>query len=165
MLTVGPRKDIREANKDKNNSLEESNFLHNEQYGFREGRSTEHAIMAALDRVREVKNRGHYQVLISVDIKGAFDNIQWDFIKTTIRNAQIESGFIPLVDSYPSNRKVLFMDRNKAVKFAVSKGCPHGSCLGPLFWTLVADHILKKVTQSRRFTAFAYDFLLLEEAT
>lgn len=127
--------------------------------------------MAALDHEREVKSKRQYPVLVSVNIKGAFDNIQWHFIKVAMGKAPIEPGLVPLatrtycVDSYLCNRKVLFMDRNKVIRFNVRKECPQGSCLGPPFWTLVADHILKSVTQIRSYIAFADNFLLLENAT
>lgn len=50
------------------------------------------------------------------------------------------------------------------MSFKVFRGCPQGSCLGPLFWTLIADQILKKVSLRGDFVAFADDFLLLAAA-
>lgn len=87
--------------------LESNKFLHKAQYGFRECRSTEVAIISALDYVKEVKCKGLYPVLVSVDIKGAFENIQWNFVRAILREAPIDLGLISVIDSYLCNRKVL----------------------------------------------------------
>lgn len=56
-----------------------------------------------------------------------------------INRAPIDRGLVPLVESYLLERSVVFFDRNKKVRFKVFTGCPQGSCLVPLFWTLIAD--------------------------
>lgn len=49
--------------------LDRVGFLHDMQFGFREGRSTELANLVALDHVKEAKGRGDYPALVSLDIK------------------------------------------------------------------------------------------------
>lgn len=74
--------------------LERNKFLHDVQYCFRECRSTVHVIMAALDPVKYVNSKGHYPILVSVDIKGAFENIQWSFIREALREAPLDLGIL-----------------------------------------------------------------------
>lgn len=99
--------------------LDRVGYLHDEQCGFRENRSTESAILVALDHVRGAKGRGDYPALISLDIRRAFDSIDWDTIRSVVRQAPIDRGLVPLVNSYLTNRKVVFMDRNRRVSFKV----------------------------------------------
>ncbi|GBO43364.1 hypothetical protein AVEN_68409-1 [Araneus ventricosus] len=56
--------------------LEKNNRLSNLQYGFREGRSTEMAITKLLDIIHKGKASGDHVLVLSIDIKGAFNNIQ-----------------------------------------------------------------------------------------
>lgn len=143
--------------------LDSAGFLHDEQYGFRENRSTESAILVALDHVRNVMGR-EYPALVSLDIKGAFDFIDWGDINTVVSQAPIDKGLVPLISSYLTNRRVVFKDKNRWVNFRVKIGCPRGSCLGLLFWTLIADQTLKRISHLVTFIAFADDFLLLAAA-
>lgn len=71
---------------------------------------------------------------------------------------------VPFLGGVTNNTEVLFMDKNKIVRFWVDKGCPQGFCLGPLFWTLVANLILKSLSPPRKYIAFAGVFLPLESA-
>lgn len=57
------------------------------------------------------------------------------------------------------------MERNRILRLRVVKRFPQWSCLGPLFWTLVPDHILKSLSPPKKFIAFADNFLFLESAT
>lgn len=109
-------------------SLENNNYLYGEQYRFRENRSTENAILVALDHVRRIKSKGHYPVLVSLDIKAAFDTIQWNTIRDAMNVAPMDKGLLPLVNSYLSNRTVVFSDKNKLVRFRVDRGW--GRCSG-----------------------------------
>ncbi len=42
----------------------------------------------------------------------------------------------------------------------VVRGCPQGSCLGPVLWLMVAETYLSQVRDAHVVTAFADDFLL-----
>lgn len=66
-----------------------------------------------------------------------------------------------LIESYLNGRKVSFSDGNNFQTFKASKGYPQGSVLGPLFWNVVGDQVLKKVTVTY-FVPFANYLLLLE---
>ncbi|GBN48971.1 hypothetical protein AVEN_82290-1 [Araneus ventricosus] len=60
--------------------LEKNNGLSNLQYGFREGKSTEMAITKLLDTTHKGKTSGDHLLVLSINIKGAFDNIQHNAI-------------------------------------------------------------------------------------
>lgn len=145
--------------------LENADFLHKAQFGFRENRSTESAVLAAAAHVKkEVKNDA-YPVLVSLDIQGAFDSVGWDTVLDSLTNSPLDRNILPLIRSYLCNRRVSFFYGNTLQTYQVSKGCPQGSVLGPLFWNLVADQILKEINQVSKFIAFADDFLLMKSTT
>lgn len=61
--------------------------MHDRQYGFRAGRSTEDAWM----KVRSIVDgtREKYVLRVFVDFKGAFDNLCWDIILSKLASARI----------------------------------------------------------------------------
>lgn len=52
------------------------NLHHRRQFGFREGRSCEKALHAMLTSYAETIAHGNYTSLVSLDIQGAFDNVE-----------------------------------------------------------------------------------------
>ncbi|GBL93866.1 hypothetical protein AVEN_153627-1 [Araneus ventricosus] len=59
-----------------NRWLRENNILHERRYGFREGRSCEVAIHDLIHVIKQHTKTEH-TALISLDIKSAFDNMDW----------------------------------------------------------------------------------------
>ncbi|GBO16705.1 putative RNA-directed DNA polymerase from transposon X-element [Araneus ventricosus] len=59
-----------------NYHLERLKEISDNQYGFREGRSTELAIHHLIQKINECKKKSPHVLVLSIDIKGTFDNIQ-----------------------------------------------------------------------------------------
>ncbi|GBN94643.1 hypothetical protein AVEN_222608-1 [Araneus ventricosus] len=56
--------------------LESTNSLNDRQHGFREGKSVDTAINELLSKIQTARRDGKYVLVLSIDIKGAFDNLQ-----------------------------------------------------------------------------------------
>jgi hypothetical protein len=50
--------------------------MHEDQFGFVKGRSTEHALSATVNEVEKGLQEKEFVVVTLLDIKGAFDNIK-----------------------------------------------------------------------------------------
>lgn len=51
------------------------------------------------------------------------------------------------------------------IHYSLFRGCPQGSCLGPLLWLIVADFLLKKYkTRFEDILSYADDFVVLAGA-
>ncbi|XP_055939410.1 uncharacterized protein LOC129969036 [Argiope bruennichi] len=59
-----------------NQWLDRNKILHDNQFGFREGRSCDLAIDKLIDNIKS-RVHGEHLALISLDIKSAFDNMNW----------------------------------------------------------------------------------------
>ena len=55
--------------------IERNKILSNHQYGFRENRSTEHAVIDFVDRITQAIEQGKFSVGIFLDLSKAFDTI------------------------------------------------------------------------------------------
>ena len=55
--------------------ISENNVLYDHQYGFRQGRSTQQAIITIVDRITKSQDIGDIVITLFIDLKKAFDTI------------------------------------------------------------------------------------------
>ncbi|GBM23700.1 hypothetical protein AVEN_257616-1 [Araneus ventricosus] len=109
--------------------------------GFRTNRSTEEAILDLLDKINSAKNSNQHALMISLDIKGAFDHLQYTSIKNSLDNLKYHSNTLETFIDILSNRKVAINTSQGPATWNQQQGCPQGSCTGLAFWNLVADEV------------------------
>jgi len=102
------------------------------------------------------------QVMVSLDVKGAFDAAWWPSILKKLRELKRPKNFYNLSASYFSNRKATLSINNYKTKKEVQRGCPQGSCCGPEFWNIIYNSLLNLKFNSRtKVIAFAVDLIVL----
>ncbi|GBO08763.1 Putative protein in type-1 retrotransposable element R1DM [Araneus ventricosus] len=145
--------------------LEKNNRLNNLQYGFREGRSTEMAITKLLDTIHKGKASGDHVLVLSIDIKGAFDNIHHSAISSYLDNSKCPANIVNIFKNLLQNRKVILNTCEGPAIRDQKQGCPQGSYSGPALWNLVANEILQENWPiNTSIQAFADDFVLVSHA-
>lgn len=142
------------------NHYMEINKLFNEhQFGFREGKSCEKALAKLLSFCAHQQSIGNYTSLVSTDIKGAFDNVDWRDLILELVKIGCPKNIAATIASYLNKRSIILNWGGGTVLWNISKGCPQGSCLGPILWLLIANRILSSLILSGLFVlAFADDF-------
>ncbi|KAJ8887801.1 hypothetical protein PR048_014019, partial [Dryococelus australis] len=95
------------------------------QYGFTKGKSTE---MAIIDMVEQVKTYDQtYDMAVSLDIVGAFDNTWWPQILWQLRLLECPRNIYGMIRSFMTNRKCfLEMGAHKEEKCLLRLDLPHG---------------------------------------
>ena len=132
------------------------------QFGFVRGKSTEDALLSA---VEVVKNSGEKYVLgILIDIKSAFDNVWWPYLLGVLKESYCPKNLYALLLDYFRNRKVVMRSRTLRVTKSVTKGCPQGSVMGPHLWNITFKEAVESVSWAREHKiAFADDLLIIVE--
>lgn len=84
------------------NKVGGGNKLHNRQYGFREGRGTEDAVVQLLENVKTTEKI--YLLGIFLDIAGAFDNAWWSKIVGQLNEFGVRGKEIGVIKDYVKGR-------------------------------------------------------------
>ena len=117
--------------------------LSEDQYGFREGRST----VEANDRVRslldDMLGRGGVALGVSLDISNAFNSLPWGAIGASLARLEVPVYLQAVVRGYLSDRWLLVSGADgRDSRRAVRCGVPQGSVLGPCLWNAAYDAVL-----------------------
>lgn len=147
-------------------SVRENGGFSDRQFGFVGGRSTLDAIDTVVGRIKELRARGDYCVIVSVDISGAFDNAWWPLIGWELERIDFPNNWLALTKSYFSNRTAQVTANDGSItKRGVARGCPQGSCSGPAFWKLIHQGMFReRLPAGSEVFAYADDTLLLVHA-
>jgi len=74
-----------------NQTIEDTNALGDNQYGFQKGRSTIEAIQKIRNDVLNLTREGCYVAMVCIDIKNAFNSIPWSTIREGLDKLEIPS--------------------------------------------------------------------------
>ncbi|GBL64016.1 hypothetical protein AVEN_83352-1 [Araneus ventricosus] len=121
-------------------------------------------ITKLLDTIHKRKASGEHVVVLSIDIKGAFDNIQYSASSSYLDNNECPANIVNIFKNLQNRKVILNTCKGPAIRYQ-NQACPQGSCSGPALWNLVANEILQenwRINTSIR--AFADDFVLVSHA-
>jgi len=91
--------------KDLQSFLDKNNILCPNQFGFRKGFSTVHALMSLNDIITSKREENLYTCAIFLDLKKAFDTVDHGILMTKLYHFGIRGNAQNLFASYLSNRK------------------------------------------------------------
>ena len=139
-----------------------NDLMNNNQYGFTPQRSTIDAAMAVKEYVEEAMAAGEITVLISLDVKGAFDAAWWPGILKGLKECNCPKNLYNLSKSYFSQRSAVLSTNNANICRFVTKGAPQGSCCGPGYWNILYNSLLNIQFSARtKAVAYADDLILV----
>ena len=146
--------------------MHSNNLFNNNQYGFTPQRGTVEAAMVAKNFIEESLRLKQCTVIVSLDVKGAFDAAWWPSILKQLKEFKCPANLYRLSVSYFSNRRAKLTINNYTIEKEVQKGCPQGSCCGPGYWNIMYNSLLNLKFSSRtKVVAFADDLIVLTRGT
>jgi len=118
-------------------------FMNIHQYGFMPQKGTTDTTMEIKEFVTEGLAAGEIMVLISLDVKDAFDASWRPSILNGLRACGCPKNLYNLTKSYFSQCIANLSTNNIRLEREVSKGYPQGSCCGPGFWNIQFNSLLQ----------------------
>ncbi|GBN07670.1 hypothetical protein AVEN_168865-1 [Araneus ventricosus] len=98
-------------------------------------RLADDALLHVTSLLEQARRQEKHAVLISLDISGAFDSLQYPSIRDRFSSLPLFSNISETLLDTLRNRKVAMQTSEEPVLWEQTQGCPQGSCSGPAFWT------------------------------
>lgn len=132
--------------------------LSENQFGYRQGKSTVDALKKVFEFGKSAKSEGKYAVLMALDIKNAFNSASWEKIDEALDRMNTPAYLREMTRSYLSNRSIIV----EGEEIAVTSGVPQGSVLGPLLWCVLYNEVLEmELGPDAQLSCYADDLAVL----
>ena len=119
-----------------------NHHLSENQFGFRRGSSTEHAVTYFTDQIRMCMDKGLVTGTVFIDLRKALDTVDHARLLSKLPAYGIIGRELHWFESYLFNRKhFVVFDGIKSEEVSVICGVPQGSILSPLLFSLLINGI------------------------
>jgi hypothetical protein len=129
------------------------------QKGYSKTKQCQEVLISLIDGVHAARQRGKNGLLISLDMKKAFDSISHDYLKNCLQFLGFGDYFTKWVMLVSTNRKACIeIGKNKTTKtFNLGRGNAQGDVISPFLFNIGYQILLLKLEKDEGITGF-YDF-------
>jgi ribonuclease HI len=136
--------------------------MHEDQHAFRKGRSTESALSDTVDYIEHQLYQQRFAVGVFLDIEGAFDNLLPDGVLASLRQRGTSTELLGWFNQYLKNRRVQVDHKGVHTSRNLVRGTPQGGVLSPVLWNLAFDSVLRIFDQGPiKASGYADDLALI----
>jgi hypothetical protein len=135
--------------------LNAENLLSDKQFGFRKGHSTEHTLTAIRHELELANNRNQYTILVSIDLKKAFDTVcSNEILPQKLKHYGCDQVTTSWFHSFFSNREqfATWQGANSSTIKLHNISVVQGSAIGPTSFSVYINDL----ANSTKFKAFLF---------
>ena len=124
--------------------LSDDKLLCEQQYGFRSQHSTELAAIKLVNYLTHNIDTNNIPISIYLDLSKAFDTLSFDILLAKFEYYGITGTLLKLLTSYLKDRyQYVIYNGETSNMLEIRTGIPQGSILGPLFFSICINDIVK----------------------
>ena len=129
------------------------NILYQNQFGFRQGHSSHHALITLVNKITQLLDSGDMVIGIFLDLKKAFVTVNHKILVKKLYSYGIRGQLINWFKSYLENRSqyVIYNEKRSDIRVVIC-GVPQGSILGPLLFLFILTILLLSQTNCIMFS-------------
>ena len=137
--------------------MDTNNSLFDMQYGFRSGRSCEHALLKAQSLLLDSLSKKEISLLLLIDFSKAFDMVEHTILLKKLEHYGIRGSALEWLKSYLGDREQFVTVAGKdSTRKSMKFGVPQGSILGPLLFIIYVND-LPQISKLAKFIMYADD--------
>ena len=144
------------------NFLDNSGTFYENQYGFRNKHSTNHALIQITEEIREAIDNNKFACGVFIDLQKAFDTVNHNILLGKLQQYGIRGSTLKWFQTYLQNRtQFVIVNGTQSDKLILTHGVPQGSVVGPLLFLIYINDLHRAILFSKTIH-FADDTNLLK---
>ena len=100
------------------------------------------ALAETVDLIESALHTNEYALVLFMDIKGAFDNLNQEAAIEAMRNRNLPNWFVDWYEAYLALRTATVTMHGIKTTRWIPKGSPQGGVYSPTFWNIAFDELL-----------------------
>jgi ribonuclease HI/endonuclease/exonuclease/phosphatase (EEP) superfamily protein YafD len=141
--------------------VENKRVLPDQMSGFRKGMGTMDALSTLVNDIKTNNTEGRFTVACSLDVQGAYDNVQIPLLLDIMKDSQIPENLAYATYNLFHEKKYTVFDGDQIYASRTSWiGLPQGSSLSPLGFNIYVALLVKKLATRTKVIGFADDITM-----
>lgn len=141
--------------------LENRNLLNNEQFGFRNNRSTQDCIGILENNIQNAFSKRKQITAILFDIEKAFDRTWHHLIIKTLVDMNIKGHMLHFISNFLKNRNFnIILENSRSTRFTQANGVPQGEVLSPCLFIIVLTSLANIIPKNVNYLLYADDLTI-----